>query len=413
MSDREPTTKQLIAFTVILSFIASIFGTILTLGVISPTLGFADSDGGPITFNKPTLLEKITETITQKETVERVIGQDEAIVKVVESASPAVVSIVATKDVAVIEQYFIDPFGNSGFQIPQYRERGTEKREVSSGTGFLVSKDGLIMTNKHVVSDSAAEFTAFFNDGSKRVAKILARDPLHDLAILKVEGTDYPSLELGDSPGVKIGQTVIAIGNALGEFRNTVSAGVVSGLERSVVAGGGMNTETLQELIQTDAAINPGNSGGPLLDIHGKVIGINTAVAAGAENIGFAIPINKAKTALASVQKSGKIIYPFLGVRYTLITKDRAEEEKLPKDYGVLIADGPAGETAIVPGSPAEKAGLKKGDIILEIQGERIDQSHSLASVIQKYGVGDTISLKLFRDGKEIELKATLAERKE
>ena len=422
MNEREPTTKQVIAFTILLSFIASILGTILTIGVLGPVLGWdQDGQGGPLIFNKPRQLEKIIE----KETIERVERADELVVKVVESASPAVVSIVATKDVPVIEKFFVDPFagdpffkqffgdGGSGFQVPQFRQKGTEKREVSSGTGFIVSKDGLTITNKHVVSDTDAEFTALLNDGSKRNVKVLARDPLHDLAILKIDGEGYSPLHLGDSTGVKIGQTVVAIGNALGEFRNTVSVGVVSGLQRTVIASSGnAEPETLRELIQTDAAINPGNSGGPLINIRGEVIGVNTAVASGAENIGFSIPINKAKTALQSVQKSGKIIYPFLGVRYTVITRERAEKEKLPKDYGVLVSDGPNGEAAIVAGSPADKAGIKKGDIILEIQGERIDQTHSLSSILQKYHVGDEIALKIFRDGKEIEFKATLTERK-
>lgn len=421
MNEKEPSTKQLIAFTVLLSFIASILGTILTVGVLLPG---ADAGGtsGPLIFNKPRLLEKITEKVLEKETIERVERQDELIVKVVESASPAVVSIVATKDVPVIERYFVDPFegnpffgeGGSGFQIPQFRQKGTEKREISSGTGFIVSKDGLIITNRHVVSDTSAEFTALLNDGSKRTAKVLARDPLHDLAIMKIEGKDYPTIPLGNSQEVKIGQGVVAIGNALGEFRNTVSVGVVSGLGRTVVAGGaGIESETLQELIQTDAAINPGNSGGPLINIRGEVIGVNTAVASDAENIGFAIPIEKAKRALASVQKSGKIIYPFLGVRYTAITRERAEAEKLAKDYGALVSKGPGGEAAVVLGSPAEKAGIKEGDIILEIQGERIDQLHTLASILQKYHVGDEVTLKVFRDGKESEFKATLTERKE
>ncbi|KKW18337.1 MAG: Protease Do [Parcubacteria group bacterium GW2011_GWB1_50_9] len=426
MNEREPTTKQVIAFTVLLSFIASILGTILTIGVLGPVLGWdQDGQGGPLIFNKPKLLEKITETVLEKETVERIERADELVVKVVESASPAVVSIVATKDVPVIEKFFVDPFagdpffkqffgeGGSGFQVPQFRQKGTERREVSSGTGFIVSKDGLVITNKHVVSDADAQFTALLNDGSKRNAKVLARDPLHDLAVLKIDGEGYSPLPLGDSTGVKIGQTAVAIGNALGEFRNTVSVGVVSGLQRTVIASNGnAEPETLQELIQTDAAINPGNSGGPLINIRGEVIGVNTAVASGAENIGFAIPVNQAKTALQSVQKTGKIIYPFLGVRYTVITRERAEKEKLPKDYGVLVSDGPSGEAAIVAGSPAEKAGIKKGDIILEIQGERIDQTRSLSSILQKYHVGDEIALKIFRGEKEIELKTTLTERK-
>jgi serine protease Do len=419
MDESKPTTRQLVIFTVVLSFIVSIIGTVLSLGVLGPILGFSSEVGGPLVFNRPKLLEKITE----KQTEERIIRQDELVVQAVETASPAVVSIIATKDVPVIEQFFTDPFGDdpffrqffgdggSGFRIPQFRQKGTQKQEISAGTGFIVTEDGLIITNKHVVSDTEAEYTVFFNDGSKKSAKVLARDPFQDLAILKVGGSGYKALRLGDSSSVKIGQTVIAIGNALGEFRNTVSVGVISGLQRNIVATGGGSSESLQELIQTDAAINPGNSGGPLLNIRGEVIGINTAIASGAENIGFAIPINKAKRDLENVKLHGKIIYPFLGVRYITVTKDLAERDKLGRDYGALLRRGEDGP-AVVPDSPAAKAGLKAEDIILEINGERIDTEHTLASLIQKYQVGDEVSLKVFREGKEMEVKVKLEERK-
>lgn len=429
MNDLNPTTRQLIVFTILMSFIVSIIGTVLALGVFAPLFGIGESGGGgPIQFNKPGILERIKETVvkTETEVSERVLRQDELTVKVVEAASPAVVSIVAAKDVPVIERFFIDPFADdpffsdffdrgSGFQIPQFRQKGTEKKEVSSGTGFLVSADGLIITNKHVVADTEAEYTALFNDGKKISAKVLARDPVQDIAVLRVEGSGFTYLLLGDSQGVKIGQTVIAIGNALGEFRNTVSVGVVSGLQRSVVASGPSGgAETLQELIQTDAAINPGNSGGPLLNLHGEVIGINTAIAQGAQNIGFAIPVNKAKRDLENVRAHGRIIYPFLGVRYGMITKERAEKEGLGRDYGVLLISGD-GEPAVVAGSPAEKAGLKEGDIILELQGEKVTAENSLASLIQKQQVGQEISLKVFRKGaspEEFEARTTLVERK-
>lgn len=419
MDDQHPTTRQVVIFTAVLSFIVSLIGTILTLGILGPILGLTEESGGPFIFNKPAILEKITE----KETKEKIIRQDELVVQVVEQASPAVVSVVATKDVPIIEQFFVDPFGDdpffrqffgdegSGFRIPRFRQKGTEKQEISSGTGFIVSEDGLLITNKHVVADTEAEYTALLNDGSKKAARVLARDPLQDLAILKIEGSGYPALRLGDSSGVKIGQSVIAIGNALGEFRNTVSVGVVSGLQRSVIARGAGGPESLQELIQTDAAINPGNSGGPLLNLRGEVVGINTAIAQGAENIGFAIPVNKAKRALEDVKATGKIIYPFLGVRYLSVTKDLAERDKLGRDYGALLRGGEDGP-AVVPDSPAAKAGLKAEDIILEINGQRIDQEHTLASLIQKYKVGDEITLKVFREGKEIEVKAVLEERK-
>ncbi|MBI2640582.1 MAG: trypsin-like peptidase domain-containing protein [Candidatus Sungbacteria bacterium] len=391
--------------------------------MFGPALGLGEETSGPLLFNRPTILEKITETIIPKET-ERIVRQDELAVKVVEEASPAVVSVVASKDVPVIERFFVDPFaddplfrqffgdGGSGFRIPQFRQKGTQRQEISSGTGFIVSADGMVITNRHVVADTEAEYTALFNDGSKKPAKVLARDSLQDIAILKIEGSGLPFLRLGDSSKVKIGQTAIAIGNALGEYRNTVSVGVVSGLQRSVVASGAATgPEMLQELIQTDAAINPGNSGGPLLNISGEVIGVNTAVAQGAENIGFAIPVNKARRDLENVQKLGRIVYPFLGVRYTSITRDLAEKQKLGRDYGALIAPSD-NEPAIVSGSPAEKAGIRGGDILLEFNGERIDADHQLASLIQKYQIGEEVTLKVFRDGKEIELKVKLEERK-
>lgn len=422
MDENQPTTRQLVIFAVVLSFIVSIIGTVLALGVFGSLLGLGEGGSAPLIFNKP--LEKIIETITQKETAERILRQDELVVQVVEEASPAVVSVVAAKDVPVIERFFVDPFaddplfrqffggGGSGFRIPQFRQKGTERQEVSSGTGFLVSADGLIITNKHVVADTEADYTALFNDGSKRPVKVLARDPVQDLAVLKIEGSGHPYLRLGDSSQVKIGQTAIAIGNALGEFRNTVSVGIVSGLQRSVIASGApTGPEMLQELIQTDAAINPGNSGGPLLNIRGEVIGINTAVAQGAENIGFAIPANKARRDLENVQKHGQITYPFLGVRYVSLTKDLAEKQKLGRDYGALIAPVEK-DPAIVSGSPAAKAGLKEGDIILEVNGEIINKDNLLASLIQKYQVGDEVTLKVFRNGKEMELKVKLEERK-
>ncbi len=421
MEENQPTTKQIILFTVVLSFIVSVIGTVLSLGVLGPLLGVGESSGGPLTFNKP--LEKIREIITQKETQERIIKQDELIVTVVEAASRAVVSIVATKDVPVVERYYVDPFGDDpffrqffgnggGVQIPQYRQKGTEKQEVSAGSGFIVSPDGMIVTNKHVVADTGAEYTVFLNDGKKKTAKVLARDPLQDLAIIKIDGTEYPFLTLGDSSQVKIGQTVIAIGNALGEFRNTVSVGVVSGLQRSIMAqGGGGGPESLKELIQTDAAINPGNSGGPLLNIYGEVIGIDTAIAQGAENIGFAIPANKVKADLENVKKYGRIIYPFIGVRYAVITKEIADENKLGKDYGAWVVKSQDG-VAVVAGSPAEKAGLRDGDIIFEMNGVKLDLDHTLALEIQKHQVGDEVALKIFREGREQEVKLKLEERK-
>jgi serine protease Do len=283
---------------------------------------------------------------------------------------------------------------------------------VSAGTGFLVSSDGLIITNKHVVADKEADYTVLMNDGKKLPAKVLARDPMQDIAVIRVTGSNFPSLRLGDSGKVKIGQTVITIGNALGEFRNTVSVGIISGLQRSVVAqGGASGPEALDELIQTDAAINKGNSGGPLLNIHGEVIGINTAVASGAQSIAFALPINKVKRDLENVKAFGRFIYPFLGVRYTILTKESAAKAGLKRDYGALVS-GSASEPGVSSSSPAQKAGIKEGDIILSLNKERIDVDHGLSALIQKYRVGEEVTLRIFRDDKEFDAKAKLEERK-
>ena len=317
--------------------------------------------------------------------------QEEAVIDVVERVSPAVVSIVISKDVPIIEEYYDNPFGDFfgedfGFRIPQYRQKGIEKKEVGGGSGFIISEDGMILTNKHVVLDEEAEYTVLTNDGGKFPAKVLAKDPNQDLAIIKIEKKDssFSTVKLGDSSSIRIGQTVIAIGNALGEFRNTISVGVISGLGRTVTAGGGGFIETIEDVIQTDAAINKGNSGGPLLNLKGEVIGINTATVLEAQNISFSIPVNKAKRDIEQVKKSGKIVYPFIGVYYTLITPELKEKYNLPFDYGAWIGrdkNGEATKEVVLAGSPAEKVGLKKDDIILELNGEKITTENSLAEI--------------------------------
>ncbi len=242
---------------------------------------------------------------------EEKISYESAVVKVVKEASPAVVSIIVTKDLPVLEKFYeeYNPFGDNeffrqffgddffpSFQVPRFREKGTEKVEIGGGTGFIISADGLILTNKHVVADAEAEYTVLTNEGEKMPAQVLFRDSNQDIAVLKIDRTGLSVIELGDSDKIEIGQAVVAIGNALGEFRNTVSVGVISGLSRSITAlSGSGQTEKLSEVIQTDAAINPGNSGGPLLNLKGQAIGINVAMAQGAENIAFALPINLAR----------------------------------------------------------------------------------------------------------------------
>jgi serine protease Do len=381
--------------------------------------------------NLPQLIKKeIVEKEIIKESFPQAL-QEGAIVKAVKDVSPAVVSIVISKDVAIIEEYFYNPFEEfeqffgPEFQVPQYRQEGIEKQEIGGGTGVIISKEGMIITNRHLVLDEDAEYTVFTNDGRKFSARVLARDPVQDLAVMKIEQEKtvndegkvviepFSTAKLGDSDNLDIGQTVIAIGNALGEFRNTVSVGVISGLGRTITASGGGIIETLEDVIQTDAAINRGNSGGPLLNLDGEVIGINTAMALEAQSIGFAIPINKAKRDIEQVQTSGKIVYPFLGVRYVLITETVQKDNNLAVDYGALIVRGEAGESAIFEGSVAEKAGLKEGDIILEFNNEKITQENSLAKIIMKYNPGDKVVLKILRGEKEITVEVTLGERSE
>ncbi|MCK4355187.1 trypsin-like peptidase domain-containing protein [Candidatus Parcubacteria bacterium] len=358
---------------------------------------------------KETIIEKAVEKAVEKEYIPQT-SVEEKIIKVVEESSPAVVSIIITKDVPVMEKFYYSPFGDNFLQVPQYRQKGTQKQKIGGGTGFIVSENGMIITNKHVVLDDAADYTVFTNDGAQYSAKVLAKDTIQDIAVIKIEPDKnvnntggitidkFPMLEFGDSSSLQIGQTVIAIGNALGEFRNTVSVGVISGLGRTITASGGGLVETLEDVIQTDAAINKGNSGGPLLNLRGQVIGINTAVAqAGAENIGFAIPANCAKKDLQDVQKYGRIKKAFLGVRYALLTEAAKQQYDLPVDYGILVVKGSSGEQAIAPNSPADKAGLREGDIILEFNNEKITLDNSLVKIILKYNPGDTIKLKILR----------------
>jgi serine protease Do len=346
---------------------------------------------------------------------------EEAVVAAVEGATESVVSIIISKDVPIIENCPYNPFGNRspffeeffgyGFEFSRPCETGTEKREVGGGSGFIVSENGLVITNKHVVIDEKAEYTVFTADGKKYPAKVLATDPIQDLALLQIEGNNFQPAKLGDSDGVKLGQTAIAIGNALSEYSNTVSVGVISGLARTVTAfGQGIGTETIRGVLQTDAAINPGNSGGPLLNLRGEVIGINTAMAEDAQNIGFAIPINNAKRAIQSVKATGKISVPYLGVRFLPIKEEITKEQKLETKEGAILrgaADGPA----IIPDSPADKAGLLAEDIILEVNGQKITKERPLLSWIQNYSVGEEVTLRVWREGKELEIKVKLEER--
>ncbi len=356
----------------------------------------------------------------------KIVNEQSQVIEVVRKASPAVVSVVASAEVPTFETFYQDPFSGApeglgdffNFRVPQRRQSGTEEVRIGAGTGFIVSADGYIVTNKHVVNNPNAKYVVYLNDednrGEKIEAKILARDPNTDLAILKIERQELPFLGFSDSSKLQVGQTAITIGYALGEFDNTVSKGVVSGLARSITAGGsGSPAEILKNLIQSDAAINPGNSGGPMLNIEGDVIGVNVAMAS-AENIGFAITGNEAKRAFDDVKQTGKIEKvkkAFLGVRYVLLSKEMKKKNNLPYDYGVLIIRGEQLEDlAVIPGSPADKAGLIENDIILEVGGKKVNGRNKLTDLIEKHKTGDKIKLKIYHKGEEQIIEVELSD---
>ncbi len=354
--------------------------------------------------------------LKEKEIV-KVVSEESQIIDVAQNTSSAVVSIVAMAEVPIIERQFQDPFERF-FPFEEERsEPETEKRQVGAGTGFIVSSDGYIVTNRHVVEDRDAQYTVFLNDdehqGERVVAEVLALDPNNDLAILKIDNQNLPYLEFADSDNLQIGQSAITIGYALGEFDNTVSKGVVSGLSRSIVAshGHGYAGERLYNLIQTDAAINFGNSGGPMLNIEGKVIGVNVAMAQ-AENIGFAIPGNEAKRAFREVKETGEISeqeIAFLGVRYITVNPQIKEANRLPYDYGALVIRGQRPEElAVMPGSPADQAGILENDIILEFDNTKITERKPLYEIIRNYEPGDEVDIKLFSKGEEKEISIIL-----
>lgn len=404
------TKTQIILLLVLVSVVVAFTTAIVTAAL------FEQAPGSSVTQTIQKVIEKAVPGAQNNDTKEtvRVITQEQQVVDTVKNVSPAVVSIIASRDLPKLERCVASPFGGDDvfgqffpeLQIPQLCQNGTERRQVSAGSGFLVRDDGLIITNRHVVQDTEAQYTVIMNSGKKYDAKVLARDPLEDIAVIKIQGSGFPHLTLGNTGGLHTGQTVIAIGNALGEFQNTVSVGVISGLRRTLIASG----EELRSVIQTDAAINPGNSGGPLLNLEGKVIGINTAVASGAENIGFALPIDLVAKDISRVEKKGKIVYPFLGVRYQMIDEEFGKAKKLSVSEGAYII-GQTGEAAITPGSPAAQIGLKEGDIIIKFAGEAVTRDSTLTELIQKHEVGENVSLAFIRDGKETTVQLTLAER--
>lgn len=359
-------------------------GLIVFLVLISMLSGFF----GSYLFTKSGIVGSTSTTI--KESKERVLAEGEVVSDVAKTVSPSVVSILT------------ESTANSSFYGPV--------SQAGAGTGVIISKDGYILTNKHVIPDSVSSVSVVLADGKTyENVSVVGRDPINDLAFLKVSGVNsLTPASLGDSSKMAVGQKVVAIGNALGQYQTTVTSGIISGVGRPVTAGdeSGASTENLTNLFQTDAAINPGNSGGPLVNLNNEVIGINVAVAADAQGIGFAIPINDAKGLIDSVLASGKVTRPYIGVRYVMLSASVAKELGTSQTSGAYV--GPGNDQAVASGSPADKAGLKKGDIITKVNDISLGENSSLATAVAQFKPGDTVTLTILRSGKEQQIKVRL-----
>ncbi|HSD56294.1 MAG TPA: trypsin-like peptidase domain-containing protein [Candidatus Saccharimonadales bacterium] len=362
--------------------------------IVSTSAGFAGGYFGRNT-------EDTSGDIAKQQVVLKTQGQ--LISNIAKEVGESVVSVEVTSTTGPSDSFF-------GFQ-------GSTEQQ-SAGTGIILDKDGLIITNRHVVPSGTTSVSVTLSDGTKFedvevIGRTASTDPL-DVAFLKIKDTNGNKLNpatVGDSSKMKVGDSVVAIGNALGQFQNTVTSGIVSGFGRSVQAsdGSGNDSENLENLFQTDAAINEGNSGGPLVNLEGEVIGINTAVAGDAQNIGFAIPINDVSGLIKSVEDKGKLERPYLGVVFIPITADMAKQYDLGVSQGAYIPPAVMiGSDTVVNGGPAAKAGIEEGDIITKINDDTVDEKHSLTSLLSKHSVGDTVKVTIYHDGKSKTVDVTL-----
>lgn len=366
-------------------------GPFIAGGIILLLLCFIAGMGGSYLYSK--YAQPSSSAVSSGYDGNSIITQEEEdIAGVADKVAPSVVSIITTQQRS----------------SSLYNARSQQ----GAGTGIIISKDGYVLTNNHVI-DSANSVTVIRADGTTyEDVKVIGRDPLNDIAFLKISNAnDLPAATLGDSKSVRIGQKVVAIGNALGQYQNTVTSGIISGTGRSVVAssdGTSRTAEELTDLIQTDTAINSGNSGGPLVNMAGQVIGINTAIAQDANSVGFVIPISATKGMIASVLESGKVQRPYLGVRYLSVTPGVKKEYNLSVNQGAYIFADQG--TAIVQGGPADKAGIKEKDVITQVNGVEIGTKGSVSTLVGEYKVGDTVELTLLRDGKEKTVRVSLEE---
>lgn len=377
-----------------LAIIVSLLIVLLTISFSFNLLPVPKSFQNIFPQKNPSFQEKKIEKI-------QLLEEESAIISAIEKALPSVVTIGVSKTTRSGGYFEINPFDPFS---PFKRIPGTTKKiEQNIGSGFIISEDGLIVTNKHVVSDTEASYQVLTADDKKYKVEKIYRDPLNDLAILKINASGLKPITLGDSNNLKLGQMVIAIGTPLGEFKNTVTAGIISGLGRGITAGSPFENyvERLDNVIQTDAAINPGNSGGPLINLKGEAIGVNTAISSEGQNIGFAIPINVVKDLIKNFyQAGGKIERPFLGIRYKMIDQQTAILNDLPE--GAYIVQ-------VIENSPAEKAGLQEEDIIIEFDGKKVKgDDQALQKLISQKKVGERVNLKIWRNGEILEKEAVL-----
>lgn len=367
--------------------------TIIGMIIAAVVICFAAGLAGAKLYNMVVADPNITGHQNVADDGNKPVTQEETeIANVVEKVSPSVVSIVTTS--RTISPYY-----------------GAQE-EDSAGTGIIISKDGYVLTNKHVI-DGASTVQVVTSDGTTYDnVKVLGRDPLNDVAFLKIPNvSNLRAAELGDSSSIRVGQKVVAIGNSLGQYQNTVTSGIISGTGRPISAQSGDNVENLTDLIQTDAAINPGNSGGPLLNLAGQVIGINTAIIQDAQGIGFSIPINATKGALKGVLAGKGVHRAYLGVNYVSITAEVAKHYDLSVKKGAYVFNG-NDKNAVVDGSPADKAGLKDKDIITKVGGIEVGTKGDVSSLVAEYAPGDTIQLSVLRDGKTMTMNVTLSDYK-
>lgn len=327
-----------------------------------------------------------------------VITDQTTMEKVIQQTLPSVVTV-GVRDTSTSGNNFRnDPF--NPFSPPQSQS----DKPAYIGSGFIISSDGLVVTNKHVVSDIGFSYNVIANDNKVYPVQKIYRDPLNDLAILQISAQGLTPLPLGDSSQLKLGTVVMAMGTPLGQFQNTVSQGIISGLGRGITAGSPFSgsVEQLNNVIQTDAPISPGNSGGPLVDLSGNAVGINTAVASEGQNIGFAIPVNTVKEMIQNFQRNGNSFQQgFLGIRYQMIDEETAIQNNVPQGAYVV---------SVVQDSPADKAGIQARDIITEFDGNKIAVSNekSLSQLIALKKSGERVNIALWRNGNTTTVQATL-----